>query len=356
MTPSGHRSVEIPQRGRTEVCYPFRSKHGEVLGSETPRVHDAARRCGGNVAARGAGAAADPPGYRISTSGISRGRISAFDALRAGLRDAGYAEGNTFKLEARWARGRPEMLRQFAQDLVQLRVDVVVATARPSIEAARAVTTELPIVANDLESDPIGSGYASSLSSPGGNLTGFFLDAPTLCSKWMQQIGDVVPTAKKIAVLWDPTTGTYQLDALQSVARTTSIDLVIMEFRDSGGLELALESGPEARSASRYSAWLSTDLLKPHLMLCRSCQVIRFGGTSQFRTFPDAGGLMSYGPDFLIHLYHRVGLYVSKVLRGARPSDLPIERPTKFELVVNLKGSKRFRSDNSELAARPPTK
>ena len=111
----------------------------------------------------------------------------AFDALRAGLRDAGYVEGNTFKLEARWARGSPEMLRQFAQDLVQLRVDLI---CRSSSSLDRGGESGNDGAANDLESDPIGSGYASSLSSPGGNLTGFFLDAPTLCSKWLQQIGE----------------------------------------------------------------------------------------------------------------------------------------------------------------------
>ena len=296
---------------------------------------------GGAVAMWPIAAGAQQPGMPVIGflhPGFPEAGSPAFDALRAGLRDAGYVEGNTFKLEARWARGRPELLRQFAQDLVQLRVDLIVATARPSIEAARAVTTELPIVANDLESDPIGSGYASSLSSPGGNLTGFFLDAPTLCSKWLQQIGDVVPTAKKIAVLWDATTGTYQLDALQSVAKMTSIDLVIMEFRDGGGLELALNLG--LKQAPQAVIQLGSPLIRqaaPHVVQVLSSY--RLPGTSQFRTFPDAGGLMSYGPD-LIHLYHRVGLYVSKILRGARPSDLPIERPSKFELVINLKAAK----------------
>src|SRR5258708_1448636 len=140
----------------------------------------------------------------------------AFDALREGLRDGGYAEGATVKLETRWARGRPELLPQLTQELVQLRVDVLVVTARPSIEAARAATTDLPIVANDLESDPIASGYVASLAHPGGNLTGIFLDAPTLCAKWLQQIGEIVPNVTKIAVLWDTTTGTYQLDAIKA--------------------------------------------------------------------------------------------------------------------------------------------
>ena len=145
--------------------------------------------------------------------GFSDSGSPVFDALGQGLRDAGYIDGETVKIEARWARGKPEVLAQLTRELIQLHADVLVAAARPSIEAARAATTDLPIVANDLESDPVASGYVASLARPGGNLTGLFLDAPSLCGKWLQQINDIVPAVKKIAVLWDATTGTYQLDA-----------------------------------------------------------------------------------------------------------------------------------------------
>jgi putative ABC transport system substrate-binding protein len=271
------------------------------------------------------------PGFPDSGSPV-------FDALREELRDAGYVEGETIKIEARWARGKPEILPQLAQELIQLHADVLVATARPSIEATRAATTDIPIVANDLESDPIASGYVASLAHPGGNLTGLFLDAPTLCGKWLQQIGDIVPHVKKIAVLWDATTGTYQLDAIKAVATTASIDFSVMEFRDSSGLETALESG--LKQGPQAVIQLGSPLIRQagprtaEILLSR-----RIPGISQFRTFPDGGGLMSYGPD-LTHLFHRVGPYVSKILHGARPADLPIERPTKFELVINLKASK----------------
>ena len=179
------------------------------------------------------------PGFADSGSPV-------FDALGQGLRDAGYVEGETVKIEARWARGKPEVLAQLARELIQLHADLLVANARASIEAARAATTDLPIVANDLESDPVASGYVASLARPGGNLTGLFLDAPSLCGKWLQQIGDIIPAVKKIAVLWDATTGTYQLDA---AATTASIDPVIMEFRDNGldsALESGLKQGPQA--------------------------------------------------------------------------------------------------------------
>ena len=115
--------------------------------------------------------------------GFSDSGSPVFDALGQGLRDVGYIEGKTIKIEARWARGKPDVLPQLTRELIELRAAVLVPIARPSIEAARAATTELPIVANDLESDPVASGYVQSLAHPGGNLTGLFLDAPTLCGK-----------------------------------------------------------------------------------------------------------------------------------------------------------------------------
>jgi putative ABC transport system substrate-binding protein len=261
----------------------------------------------------------------------------AFDALRGGLREVGYVEGETVKIEARWARGKPAILPQLAQELVQLRAAVLVATARPSIEAARAATTKLPIIANDLESDPVASGYVASLARPGGNLTGMFLDAPTLCGKWLQQIGEIVPNVIKIAVLWDATTGTYQLDAIRAAARAKSIELLVMEFRDNAGLETALElglnQGPQAVLQLGSPLTRQAGPRVAAILLAR-----RIPAISQFRTFPDGGGLMSYGPD-LIQLYRRVGLYIFKILHGAAPADLPIERPTRFELVINVKAA-----------------
>jgi ABC-type uncharacterized transport system substrate-binding protein len=270
--------------------------------------------------------------------GIPESGAPVFGALREGLRDVGYVEGETIKLEARWARGRPEMLPQLAQELVRLPVDVLVASARPSIEAARAVTTNLPIIANDLESDPVASGYVASLARPGGNLTGFFLDAPMLCSKWVQQIGEVVPNVTKLSVLWDATTGTYQLDAIRADAKARSVDLSVMEFRDSGEMETALDRGLSERPQAVIL--LGSPLISQGgARVAQTLSGRRIPGLSPFRSFPDGGGLMSYGPD-LIHMYRRYGIYVSRVLHGTRPSDLPIERPIKFEFVINLKAAK----------------
>lgn len=259
-------------------------------------------------------------------------------ALREGLRDAGYIVNETIKVEERWARGKPEIIPQLVRELLQLRVALMIPTARVSIEAARAATKDVPLIANDLESDPVASGYVESLSHPGGNLTGVFLDAPGLCGKWLQQILDVAPNAKKIAVLWDATTGTYQLDAIKAAAEARSIEIVVMEFRDSAGMDAALELG--LKHEPQAAILLGSPLIRqggPRIAEILTGR--RIPAISQFRTFPDGGGLMSYGPD-LIHLYRRLGPYVAKILHGAHPADLPIERPTKFELVTNLKAAK----------------
>jgi putative ABC transport system substrate-binding protein len=262
----------------------------------------------------------------------------SFEALRMGLRDAGLGEDEAIKIEARWARGEPKTLAQMAQELVRLRVSVLVVTARPSIEAARAATNELPIVANDLESDPVASGYVESLAHPGGNITGAFLDAPSLCGKWLQQILDIIPKAKKIAVLWDTTTGSYQLSAIKAAAEARSVEIVVMEFGDNAELASALDLG--LRRDPQAAILLGSPLIRqggPRIAKVLASH--RIPAISQFRTFPDSGGLMSYGPD-LIHLYRSIGPYVARILRGARPADLPIHRPTKFEFVINLKAAK----------------
>jgi putative ABC transport system substrate-binding protein len=270
--------------------------------------------------------------------GFSDTGSPVFDALREGLREGGYVEGDSVKLEARWARGRPELLPQLTQELIQLRPAILVATARPSIEAARAATTTIPILANDLESDPVASRYVESLAHPGGNLTGMFLDAPSLCGKWLQQIGDIVPNVTRVAALWDATTGTYQLDAMTAAAKGRSIDLVVIEFHDNAGLEPALQSG--LAQGPQAVIQLGSPLTRQAgARIAEILSARRIPGISQFRTFPDGGGLMSYGPD-LIQLYRRTGTFVSKILHGARPADLPIERPTKFELVINLKAAR----------------
>ena len=262
-------------------------------------------------------------------------RSNVWTALIGGLRDIGYVDGETIKIEPRWALGRPETLPGLAQELVRLKAEVIVAVGRPSIEAVRAATTDLPIVAVDLESDPVESGFVASLARPGGNLTGLFLDLPSLCGKWLQLIGEAVPGIAIIAVLWDSKTGSHQLNAMKAAARMMSVDLMAVEFHDSVGLDAALNAGLKERP--QVLIQLGSPLINQLAnRIADTLASYRVPSISPFRSFPENGGLLSYGPD-LTNMYYRVAPYVSRILKGAKPSDLPIERPIKFEFVINLK-------------------
>ena len=265
-------------------------------------------------------------------------RSSVWTALIEGLHDIGYVDGETIRIEPRWAMGRPETLPGLAQELVRLKVDVLIAVARPSIEAVRGATADLPIIAVDLESDPVESGFVASLARPGGNLTGLFLDLPTLCGKWLQLIGEAVPGIATIAVLWDSKTGSHQLNAMKVAARSMSVDLIIVEFHDSAGLDAALNAGLKERPQALIQ--LGSPLINQLAnRIAVTLASYRVPSISPFRSFPENGGLLSYGPD-LANMYRRVAPYVSRILKGDKPSSMPIERPIKFEFVINLKTAK----------------
>jgi putative ABC transport system substrate-binding protein len=196
----------------------------------------------------------------------------------------------------------------------------------------------VPIIALDLESDPVASGFAQNIAKPGQNLTGLFLDAPTLCGKWLQLIDEVVPRVSRIAVLWDSTTGPYQLDAIKAAARAKSVEVAVIEFHELKGLDTTLDVALKDRPQALVQ-------LGSPLTNMAADQIVgasrKYGipGISEFRSFSQSGGLMSYGPD-LRHMFRRAAPYVSRILGGTKAADLPIERPTKFELVINLKAAK----------------
>jgi putative ABC transport system substrate-binding protein len=246
--------------------------------------------------------------------------------------------GPTIGIQARWGRGKPETLAGLAEDLVRLRVDILVAVARPSIEAAKAASKDLPIIAVDLESDPVASGFVSKLAAPGGNLTGLSLDLPDLSAKWLQLVREVVPQARRIGVLWDISTGPYQLDAIRAAAKAISVDLQIAKFRDAAGMENALSTSLKGLPDALIQ-------LGSPLINHAADRIVKFAteghlpAISPFRSFAEAGGLMSYGPNLPIMFHRALPSYVSKILQGAKPADLPVEEPTHFDLVINLKAA-----------------
>ena len=272
------------------------------------------------------------PGFSNAT-----GPGTTIAGLTDGLRKEGYLDGETIRIEARFAEGKPESLAGFAEDLVRLKVDVLVTTARPSIEAAKAATRDIPIVALDLESDPVASGYVASLAAPGGNITGLFLDAPDLTGKWLQLVRDVVPDARRIAVLWDANTGEYQLRAFFAAAKATAVDVQVIEFRNSTAMEPALTSGLKEQPQALIA--LGSPII--NLLTNRIAEIAtthRTPSVSLFRSFPDSGGLMSYGPILPVWFQH-LGRYVANILKGAKPAEVPVYRPNDFQLILNLKAA-----------------
>ena len=257
-----------------------------------------------------------------------------------GLRDLGYVDGKNIVIEIRSAGGKPEALPALAAELVQRHVDVLYATGPAAIKAARSATAVTPIVALDLESDPVQAGWARSIARPGGNITGLFLDLADLPGKWLQLLREAAPGIRQVGLAWDSTTGPGQLTAATAAAQGLGIELHVMEFRSAEDLGSALEGGVSA--GSRAVVLLSSPLISVGSPQIAEFTVKhRLPAISPFRRFADAGGLMSYGPDF-DNFRRRAAAYVDRILRGAKAGDLPIERPTKHELVLNAKTAKTF--------------
>lgn len=255
-----------------------------------------------------------------------------------GLRELGYVDGKNIILDVRSAGGRPETLPARAAELVQRHADILYATGPAAIIAARDATATIPIVALDLESDPVRAGWARSIARPGGNITGLFLDLGDLAGKWLQLLREAAPGTRRAGVVWDATTGPGQLTAATVAAQGLGIELHVMEVRNAEDLAPALEGGVSA--GSRAIVLLSSPLISVGSPQIAEFTVKhRLPAISPFRRFANAGGLMSYGPDFDNFRRGAAG-YVDRILKGAKAGDLPIERPTKYELVINSRSAK----------------
>jgi putative ABC transport system substrate-binding protein len=267
----------------------------------------------------------------------TKGNLS-LPILVDGLRELGYVGGKNILLEVRSAAGRPDALSALAAELVQRKVDVLYATGPAAIRAARDATTTVPIVALDLESDPVQAGWARSVARPGGNITGLFLDLADLAGKWLQLLREAAPGIRRVGVVWDSTTSPAQLKAAKAAAEHFGIDLQVIEVRRGDELDDALVVGVGA--GSRAIVLLSSPLVSTgSTQLADFVVKNRLPAISPFRKFADAGGLIAYGPDFDEFRRHAAS-YIERILKGAKPGDLPIERPAKYELVINLKTAK----------------
>ena len=272
-------------------------------------------------------------------------RTHLFEAFRQGLRDLGYVEGRDVVIEYRDAEGKLERLRALAAELVALKVDVIVASGTLAALDAKQVTGTLPIVFSPA-ADPVASGLVASLARPGGNITGVSVLAPELVGKRLEQLKQVVPGVSRVAVLWQPgglgeRTEKDTLQAAEVAARALAVRLHFVEARGPADLDRAFSSMTSAR-AGALTLMPSNMFVTERRRLVDLAARNRLPAVYLVREFVDAGGLMSYGPN-LADLYRRAAIYVDKILKGAKPADLPVEQPTTFELVINLKTARTLR-------------
>jgi len=260
--------------------------------------------------------------------------------FRRGLRDLGYVEGKNIQIEIRWGEGKLDRMPELAAELVRMNVDVIFAVTSPSVWAAKNATKTIPIVM-PTSSDPVGDGLVASLARPGGNITGMSLMAPELSAKRLQLLKEVFPKqVRPAAVLWNP--DYYGMAArfkeIQTAAPTMGMNVRSVEIRDTRELEQALEDLDRERPDALV-------LLVDPLTLSQRLRIVEFAAEKRLpaiyevEQFVDAGGLMSYGPNIDEQVRH-AATYVDKILKGAKPGDLPIEQPAKFDLVINLKTAK----------------
>jgi putative tryptophan/tyrosine transport system substrate-binding protein len=290
---------------------------------------------------------AQQPGniYRVGrlSGGLSSSTFS-INALRRDLRELGYVEGKNISFELRYAEEKPERLPALADELVRLKVDVIVAGGPNDGLTAMKATKTIPIVFTDSPADPVALGLVDSLARPGGNVTGFYSMADVLAGKRLQVLKESIPKVSRVAVLWYPKSGSSepQWTESQLAARQLGLQLHSMEIGNTDKYESAfkeaIKAGSTALAVTRHRLSQSNVDQKRIIELAAKYRL----PTIYFREdFVEQGGLMSYGADE-VEPFKRVAAMVDKILKGAKPADIPVERSTKFELVINLKTAKQI--------------
>jgi putative tryptophan/tyrosine transport system substrate-binding protein len=269
----------------------------------------------------------------LHAAGSSRAHL--LGEFREGLRDAGYIEKKNLAIDYRFAEGEVDRLPDLAAGLVAQRVDVIVAAGTPSLKAARGASASIPIVALDLQIDPVADGFVASLARPAGNVTGLFLDQPELAGKWLEILKDTIPNISRAAVVWDSTTPRHQLRAVEAAAKTLGVTLQTLPVRTPSDFERVFLAASNGRAQAVVI--LPSPMVASHgPRIAGLAAAKRLPTISAFSQLAKDGGLMAYGPS-LADLYRRLGALAGRVLSGTRPSDLPVERPSRFELIINLK-------------------
>jgi len=262
------------------------------------------------------------------------------EGFRQGLRELGYVEGKTFVLELRYAEARAERLPDLARELVSLKMDVIVVSTDQPAAAVKQQTRTIPIVMAS-SADPLGTGFVASLARPGGNVTGLSMMSPDLSGKRLELLREAVPRLSRVAFLWDPGIRGGVLDYNQTEGAARSLGLQVQSVEVSRGedLDRALSTITEQRAQALIVTSPNPVTFSNQGRIVSFTQRNRLPSMYASRDYVDAGGLMSYGPHFA-DSYRRAAYYVDRILKGVKPADLPVEQPTRFELVVNLKTAK----------------
>jgi putative ABC transport system substrate-binding protein len=269
------------------------------------------------------------------------------------MHELGWIEGRTIAFEYRWAEGRSERYAEIATELVRLKVDVIV-TGQSTVRALKQATSVIPIVLA-LATDPIGTGTVASLARPGGNVTGLSLQAPDLVGKRLQLLREVVPNLRRVAILANIgyPAAALEMDDFAAAARSIGLDVVRLEVRRAEDITPAFE----AHKGRADALYLTSDALvnNNRIRINTLANVARLPTIGGIKEIVEAGGLMSYGPNFA-DLFRRAADYVDKILRGAKPGDLPVEQPTKFDLIINLTTAKASASPSRSRYCCAPTR
>jgi putative tryptophan/tyrosine transport system substrate-binding protein len=284
-------------------------------------------------------AAAQPPG-KMPRIGVLRpgdalpSTTVVPQAFRERLRELGYLEGQNIAFEVRHGGGRLEKASELAAELVRLKVDVIVVGSFPLARAVKQATSTIPIVS--VSADPVGTGLAASVARPGGNLTGFSYMTPELSGKRLELLKETVPGLSRVAILWNPDNlhEPPALKQLELAARALAVELQSFEVRTPGELEAAFAAIGRAR-ADALIVFENPLHVSHRSVIAELATKSRLPTMFEIRSFVEAGGLIAYGPR-IVDMWRLAATYVDRILKGAKPADLPIEQPTKFELVINL--------------------
>jgi putative tryptophan/tyrosine transport system substrate-binding protein len=260
------------------------------------------------------------------------------EALEGSLKSLGWTEGQNIHFDYRWTAGDPDKIRRFAEEMVTLNPEIIVAHSTPVVKALRQLTSTMPIVFV-LIADPIGSGFVTNLAHPGGNVTGFMnVDAP-MAGKWLELIKEIAPKVTRVALVYNPRTSPYQsyLHSFDESAKKLGAQAVPTPVLDASEIESAFASlGSEPDSALFVVPDVFVQVHRE--LIIRLAERYRLPAIYPYRFFPESGGLMSYGID-TVNVFRQAASYVDRILKGAAPGELPVQAPTSFQLVINLKAA-----------------